>query len=145
MELIELLKTVELFEDLTDEQLQRLIEISEPKTFRKDAVIFNQGEAGDSLYIVTAGEVEVRVGENLESARSQVYLGRGQVFGEMALIDGGPRSATTICSREGTKVYSISRQAFTDLCKSDAMIGYVVMRNMAYDLSFKLRHHNLTL
>lgn len=145
MELVELLKTVELFEGLTQAQLQRLAEISEPARYDKDTVIFEQGQQGDRLYIVGSGEVVVRVGEDPRSARTQVYLGRGQIFGEMALLDGGPRSATTVCSRDGTQVYGVSREAFTNLCKSDTAIGYVVMRNMAHDLSFKLRHHNLTL
>jgi CRP/FNR family transcriptional regulator len=145
MELVKLLKTVELFDELTDEQLQRLAEISEPVDFDKGATIFAQGDQGDRLYIVASGEVEVRVGDNPKSARSQVFLGRGQIFGEMALIDRGPRSATTICSRNGTRLYGIAREAFANLCKADTAIGYAVMRNMALELSFKLRHHNLTL
>lgn len=144
-ELVALLKTVELFDELTDAQLQRLTEIGETLTFNKDDVIFAQGAEGHRLYVIRNGEVEVRIGEDPQRARPEVYLGRGQIFGEMALIDGGPRSATAVCSRDGTQLYCITREAFHDLCKSDTALGYVVMRNMAHELSFKLRHHNLTL
>jgi CRP/FNR family cyclic AMP-dependent transcriptional regulator len=144
MELIELLKTIELFEGLSDTQLQRVAEISKPITVNKDEIIFSQGDEGDRLYIVRDGQVVVQVGDDLESARSQVFLGRGQIFGEMALIDLGPRSATMVCTRDGTVLHTIAREALTNLCEADSAIGYVVMRNMVYDLSFKLRHSNLT-
>ncbi len=80
-----------------------------------------------------------------EPERSQVYLGRGQIFGEMALLDMGKRSATVRCSQDHTVLRAISQPAFTDLCNSDTAIGYMIMRNMAIDLSFKLRHRNLDL
>ena len=61
----------------------------------------------------------------------------------MALLDQGARSASVIAIEDGTTVYGISSQDFMNLCKTDTAIGYVMMRNMALDLSFKLRHKNL--
>ena len=143
MELIALLRTAGLFDGLTDEQLARLAQISEPTRYDKGAVIFSQGDEGDCLYLISQGEVEVKVGKSPATARTEVYLGRGQIFGEMALIDRGPRSATAVCSRDRTELYGITREAFNALCKADTAIGYAVMRNLAHDLSFKLRHRNL--
>jgi CRP-like cAMP-binding protein len=62
----------------------------------------------------------------------------------MALVDQGPRSATVRSISDNTVVLAIDRQGFVDLCERDNHLGYVVMRNMAADLSFKLRHRNLT-
>ena len=62
----------------------------------------------------------------------------------MALIDQGPRSATVRAIVEPTKVQVIKREAFEKLCMENNRIGYIVMRNLAADLSFKLRHHNLS-
>jgi CRP-like cAMP-binding protein len=74
---------------------------------------------------------------------SLARLGQGQIFGEMALVDRGARSATVHCVEDGTVLYVIPRQAFWALCDGNHHIGYVVMRNIAADLSFKLRHRNL--
>jgi CRP-like cAMP-binding protein len=67
----------------------------------------------------------------------------GQIFGEMALVDRGARSASVRCCRDNTVLSYIKGSDFTALCESDTEIGYIVMRNMAADLSFKLRYHNL--
>jgi CRP-like cAMP-binding protein len=146
MGLVNLLKTVSLFNGLSDSQLQRLIDISEEESYSDGDVIFNQGAEGDKLYFITEGQVEIRIRKRPgEPERSQVFLGRGQIFGEMALLDLGKRSATVKCSQDRTALRVISSEAFADLCNSDTAIGYIIMRNMAMDLSFKLRHRNLDL
>jgi len=60
----------------------------------------------------------------------------------MALIDETTRSATVIAAQENTKVYTIPRDEFTRLCTTQTDIGYLMMRNIAQDLSFKLRHQD---
>jgi CRP/FNR family cyclic AMP-dependent transcriptional regulator len=142
-DLLKLLKAADLFTGLTDGQIQRLIDISREITFGANEIIFAQGDEGDNLYIIRQGQVDIRVESEPGSSRSQVYLGKGQVFGEMALIDYGRRSATVRSITNNTIVDVISRDAFTKLCDEDKAIGYVVMRNLAVDLSFKLRHRNL--
>ncbi len=142
-DLLKLLKAADLFAGLTDEQLQQLIDISQEITYKADEVICKQGDEGDKLYIIRQGQVEVNVEGEQGRSRSQVYLGAGQVFGEMALIDYGPRSATIRSIHNDTVVDGISREAFTSLCNEDKAIGYIVMRNLAIELSFKLRHRNL--
>ncbi|HVO42794.1 MAG TPA: cyclic nucleotide-binding domain-containing protein [Aggregatilineales bacterium] len=142
MNLFELLKGIELFSGLEDDQLRRLMAISQEATYNDGEVIFAQGDEGESLYIIREGQVEVSVEQN-NRRRSQIYLGDGQIFGEMALIDFGRRSATVHAVRDKTVVDLIRRDDFFALCDSDKALGYVVMRNMAIDLSFKLRHRNL--
>jgi CRP-like cAMP-binding protein len=61
----------------------------------------------------------------------------------MALLDQGVRSASVVAIEEETELYAISADAFVNLCQQDTAIGYIMMRNMALDLSFKLRHKNL--
>ncbi|MEP6988793.1 MAG: cyclic nucleotide-binding domain-containing protein, partial [Chloroflexota bacterium] len=62
---------------------------------------------------------------------------------EMALLDQGSRSASVLAIEEQTELYVIDADAFVNLCQQDTAIGYIMMRNMALDLSFKLRHKNL--
>ena len=61
----------------------------------------------------------------------------------MALVDHGPRSATVRALTDNTVVQIVNREDFVRLCDGNHHMGYVVMRNMAADLSFKLRHRNL--
>jgi CRP/FNR family transcriptional regulator, cyclic AMP receptor protein len=94
------------------------------------------------MFIIAGGSVEVYI-QGLENERVLVVLGKGQVFGEMALIDQGYRSASVRAGKGGCAVYLVSSQSFNALCQSQLRIGYAVMRNLAKDLAFKLRHQNL--
>jgi CRP-like cAMP-binding protein len=146
MDTIELLKGVDIFEGLSDQELQRIAGICREARYAKGQTVTAQGEEGDELYIVRDGLVEVLVSEAGESGlspRTVVNLGTGQVVGEMALVDRGPRSATVRCVTDAV-MNVIERDAFEALCQSDAHTGMVVYRNLAADLSFKLRHRHLS-
>jgi CRP/FNR family cyclic AMP-dependent transcriptional regulator len=144
MELTQVLLGVDLFEGLSDEELNKVARICTETRFHKGHVIAQEGSRGDELYIITGGFVEVLIGERpVSQARVVVSLGVGQIIGEMALLDQGPRSATVRATSDPTVVQVIHRDKFEELCEQDTHIGYVVMRNLAADLSFKLRHRNL--
>jgi CRP/FNR family transcriptional regulator, cyclic AMP receptor protein len=145
-ELIKLLHSVELFAGLNIEQLKKVAAIFEERPYKHDEIVFAQGDPGDRLYLVQAGFVEV-IAETVEGhakGRTLVSLGPGQSVGEMALVDQGPRSATVRSVTDGTVIASVSRTAFEQLCENDTAIGYRVMRNIAIDISFKLRHQTLS-
>ncbi len=144
MELIKLLRRVEIFTGLTEEQLAKLASVFEERTLQKDEVLFLQGDIGDALYLVQEGFVVVILeSSGRSSGRTLIQLGPGQSVGEMALVDRGPRSATVRAVADGTRVARISFEAFEALCEEEPEIGYRVMRNIAADLSFKLRHQHL--
>jgi CRP/FNR family transcriptional regulator, cyclic AMP receptor protein len=141
-EIKQILKYASLFRGLNDSQLGRVAEIAQSEQYNVKDVIFNQDTPGDKMYIISSGQVEVRVQDNSGQSHSAIYLGQGQVFGEMALLDQGTRSASVIAAQNNTVVYSIPGVAFTALCQQDTGIGYIMMRNVALDLSFKIRHQN---
>ena len=142
MELVKLLRSNELFAGLSDEQFGKLAGIFEEQAFGREDVVFAQGDKGDRLYLVREGFVEV-VAEKGDVDKALVQLGAGQSFGEIALIDQGARSATVRAITDGAIIAFVGRDAFERLCESDTAIGYRVMRNIAADLSFKLRHQTL--
>jgi CRP-like cAMP-binding protein len=143
MDLVTIMRRSELFRGLSDDQLQRLTSISTSMVYHRGEVIFEQGTIGDRMYIIAQGQVEVRVHDRTSGeGTTAVYLGQGQVIGEMALIDSGRRSATLVAFGDNTTLYSIPKDEFTALCQQDTAIGYIMMRNLALDLSFKMRHHD---
>ncbi|MEJ2012762.1 MAG: cyclic nucleotide-binding domain-containing protein [Anaerolineales bacterium] len=143
---MELLGSVELFEGATQEELKMLASICREQIYPAGEVITAQGDTGDELFIVQSGFVEViRAGLTPDvGPRTVVNLGEGQIFGEMALVDHGPRSATIKAASDATTVLVIHREDFERACEQNHRLGYIVMRNIAADLSFKLRHRNLT-
>ncbi len=144
MDLIKLLRSVEMFSGLSDEQLSQLADIFEERTLHEGEVLFRQGDEGNSMAIICEGFVEVVIeSSDTPQGRTIVTLGPGQSVGEMALIDRGPRSATVRAAADHTVVVCVGREAFERLCESNTAIGYAIMRNIAADLSFRLRHRDL--
>ncbi len=135
------LRSIELFHGLTREQIAAVGALCEPLVFERQQVIIEQGAPGDSMYIIAEGQVEVSARDTQGRTRTRLYLGRGQIVGEYALLDGGTRSATISADQDGTVLYRIERAPFQALCERDPRLGYQVMRNLALDLAFKARHH----
>lgn len=137
----EILRGVELFDGLSDGDLEQVASLCQEREIERGELLVKEGDSGDELFIITNGFVEVL----LETPRRVVVnLGKGQITGEMALVDGGPRSATLRAISEPTIVQVIHRSDFDELCDNNTRLGYIVFRNLAADLSFKLRHRNLS-
>lgn len=144
MELRKLIRGVELFDGLTEAELDEIAAICQSRRFTKGDILAVEGKIGDDLFIVTEGAVEVVVDDQQALPRVVINLGIGQLIGEMSLVDQGPRSATVRAIHDPTIVQVIRHDDFHELCKRNTRIGYVVMYNMAADLSFKLRHRHLS-
>jgi CRP/FNR family transcriptional regulator, cyclic AMP receptor protein len=141
----QLMKYASLFHGLNDAELERVANLAEEEQYNSSDVIFNQHAPGDKMYIVGSGQVEVRVADERGASQTTLFLGAGQVFGEMALLDQGKRSATVVAVQPNTTVYSFPGDRLNALCREDTKIGYLLMRNIALDLSFKIRHHNFNI
>lgn len=141
-EVKQLLHHASLFRGLTDTQLEQIAGIAHRETFGANDTIFEQGANGDKMYVIGSGQVKVKVKDHSGTLHAVLILGQGQVFGEMALLDQGARSAEVVAIQPDTIVYSIAEDDFKALCDADTALGYVMMRNLALDLSFKIRHQN---
>ncbi len=107
----DLLKRVSLFKDLSGEVLAGLAPHLRRRAFRKGTMIFHKDQVGDALYIVESGRVRIFLPAEGGEELSVDLLGPGDVFGEMALLDGRPRSAS-VDTLEDTVTYTLSRDEF---------------------------------
>ena len=138
-----LLNGVELFHGLGEDELGFVESICHEVQLGAGEIVARQGERSSELYIITHGFVEVVLENDPPTPEKVVvHLGPGQIIGEMALLDQGPRSATIRTINDPTILQVIQRQDLEDLCERDHHIGYLVMRNLALDIAFKLRHRN---
>jgi CRP/FNR family transcriptional regulator, cyclic AMP receptor protein len=102
------------------------------RNFSKGDTIFREGEQGDEFFVVVRGKVEIRTGE-----RQLEILGPRGIFGEMALIDDSPRSATVVALTDVT-VAPIKEQQFLFLVRHMPAFALKVMRVLA----IRLRRQN---
>lgn len=113
---IAILKAVPLFATLDDDQLGRVVGLSSDVRFDREQIILQQDEPGDALYILIEGRVKVVLYG--EDGREVILstLRDGDFFGEMALIDGGPRSASVVAV-EDSRLVRIRRAPFLGLLR----------------------------
>lgn len=145
-EIKEFLKRIEMFIGLSEPMLDKVAALCHERTYAANSVIIERSSDADNFYLIKDGIVQIITAPEEEAEiRSDavvVTLGKGQSFGEMALIDSGKRSATVKAGSE-VNLLAIDCREFTGLCEKDTSLGYLVVKNIAVDLSFKLRYRNL--
>lgn len=130
-----LLKQVPLFAHLTDEVLAGLTTHLRRRPFRRSTIIFHKDQAGDALYIIETGRVRLFVPAAGGEELTVDIAGPGEVFGELALLDGRPRSASAE-TLEDTVTHTLGRDEFQQhLAATPAFAAALVEL-----LSTRLRH-----
>jgi CRP-like cAMP-binding protein len=134
----DVLASVPFFGELTPAELDRIIALGRLVTYPKGVVVFQEGDSGEALYIVVDGSV--RIGKVVPGAKEEAmaFMERGNCFGEMALFDEFPRSATAIAHQE-SRVLFIEKQVFLDLLRSDSVIARKILWAFCRTLSVRLR------
>ena len=126
----ELLKRVSLFEGLNDEELSTLSQVALPRLFSKDRVVIMAEDEGDTLFVISTGQVKVSIVS--EDGREVILsmLGKGNFFGEMSLLDGHPRSANVTTMQE-TKLLMVRRADFLRLIQNKPQIAVKLLAVLA--------------
>ncbi len=107
------------------------------KTFPPDSVVFKEGEAGREMFVIVDGEVEIRKSTSKESAKTLIELKKGDIFGEMSLIERKPRSATAVTTRT-TQLLCITEELFDTVLQNNPDFSRKIIRV----LSERLRRSN---
>jgi len=125
-----------LFEDLPFHARLRVGRIVNELFVTPGQVITRQGDMGDTLYVVVQGQVSVLVDE-----REVVQLSEGDHFGELALVDTDPRSATVMAKGFG-HLLTIDRDALREYCMMEPALGNLVLWKLVATLGRRLRNMN---
>ena len=137
------LDRIPLLRDLTSDQIGRLRAWLEPVAWPAGHVVFRYGDPGSSLYLVTRGQASVHLRYDEEGIRLATFAA-GAVFGELALLDRGPRSATVTVDEDLTG-FGLSEASFDALCREQPDIAIKILSALGRELSVRIRYANMTI
>jgi serine/threonine protein phosphatase PrpC len=132
----EILRRIPLFQHMTYKELLGILGVARGRHFQAGQTVINEGEAGDELFVIFRGKVEVRKG-----GMAIATLRAGGHFGEMGLVDQAPRSATVVASEE-TSAISIDRENLLKLMRRDPLLAVKLLWSFVQVLSARLRNTN---
>ena len=139
----ELLRTVPIFSELTDEDIVSLSRLAIRKRYAKDAVVFFENEEGDFFFMILDGRIKVTILGDDGREVILSLLGTGDFFGEMALLDNEPRSATAIAVEE-SELLSLHRTDFQGVIGDNLAISIALIKVLTARLR-KANHQISTL
>jgi len=103
------------------------------RRFRRNEIIFHQGDPGDALHVVSSGAVKIVLPSAEGEEAIIATLRSGDFFGELALLDGAPRSATAV-SLEPSETWTLSRELFHSLLDRDTSLRDALLAGLAREL-----------
>jgi CRP/FNR family transcriptional regulator, cyclic AMP receptor protein len=104
------------------------------RVYRKSQIIFEEGSAGTEMYIISSGTVKLVVNRNGREI-ALATLGPGQFFGEMAIVDATPRSASAVADRDGTCLLALNQDKFLYLAHQQPAFTLTII----YELCQRIR------
>ena len=138
---VDVLSRVAPFSQLSKDKLTQIAQIAQLERFKYGDKLFSEGDAGDKFYIVVEGKI--RIGRSIVGMGEEALdiLDAGQYFGELALIDEGPRSADAIV-HQSCVLLSITQADFEELLMLNQQLAYEVLWEFCRVLASRLRAMN---
>ena len=141
----EFLKQLPLFANVNEAELSLLANDFATRRFQQSEAIFFQGDPSQALYLIETGRVRIYVQDEDGQETSVIYFGAGDIFGELAAIDGLPRSASAIAADE-TIVHVLSRERLRAHLLASPQLAYNFMQALAVRVRYStLQVGNLSL
>jgi len=134
----EVLMKIPVFKDLDQGELRKIRHILHQREYKKNEVIFNEGDAGLGMYIIIGGSVEI-ICEPERHVLAE--LGEGDFFGELSLLDDSPRSASAI-TRSPCRILCFFKPELLDLINRNPKLGSKILFKLAWTISERLKSTN---
>ncbi len=135
------LQTIPIFSSLDFDSLKKVVPLFQGKAYEEGEILFRENSYGDRLYIIVDGEVAIRKKEKSGEESTELALRRkGDIFGEMSLLDEEPRFATARAIKP-TSVLELSKSDFVSMLNNHPLIAYQITKT----LSSRLRQSDLHL
>ncbi|HUS14867.1 MAG TPA: cyclic nucleotide-binding domain-containing protein [Chloroflexia bacterium] len=152
MAVADFLQDLGLFEGLSRSQLERIAAVCIERHYAPGEIIFAEYSKGDEMCFIKDGSILVQISTGSRPLDGQVpdprttiaRLMPGHYVGEQVMVDDAMRSATVVSEGESVLLL-MSRNDIERLCAEDTQLGYLFMRNIAQELSFKLRNTGLVM
>ncbi len=138
---VEILRQVALFEGMTSAQLRKLAAVLAERPVPIGQHVFHEGDVGTSMFIIVEGKVRISKMVPGIGEEALAILERGQYFGEMSLIEDGPRSADAI-AHVSCVLYELDRDKLDEVMFTDKELAYVLLWTFVRTLSTRLRETN---
>jgi CRP/FNR family transcriptional regulator, cyclic AMP receptor protein len=121
----------DLFRNLPEPELRRLVAIARRRRFGRNEVVFHRGDPADTLHLIVRGRFAARVETPVGDAVTLSVHGPGEAFGELALVDSTQHRSTTVAALEPGETYAVQRDDFTRLRKEYPTVNEVLVRLLA--------------
>jgi CRP/FNR family cyclic AMP-dependent transcriptional regulator len=127
---VHLIKDIPYFSELTIEEMQNLVASSQKRRYPRGSIVLHKDDVGDETYLIMIGKVKVIVTHPDGKEIILNILKSGDLFGEMAVFDHMPRSAT-VAAEEDSELLIISRENITNLIKRNPQIAFKLLSDMS--------------
>ncbi|MCK4824382.1 Crp/Fnr family transcriptional regulator [bacterium] len=124
------LDKISLFSELSESDLEAVTKLAVTRNFLKNTIILCEGDLSDSLYVILSGKVKVYLSDDEGKEVTLNVQGEDEYFGELALLDSAPRSASVV-TLEKTQLAVISKSAFEQCMAKNPDISLKVSRGLA--------------
>ena len=138
------LARIDLLSTLTSAEIETVKSHTRHETYSRGKVIFREGEPGKELFIVTKGRASAYLSQSTGGDIRLVTFAPGTVFGELAILDAGPRSALVVAD-DDVICYVLSEKQFAALAKNAPGVAIKLLAGLGRELSGRLRRANRTI
>lgn len=139
MGITDILKETDLFDNLTEVQLKRIVQLAQRKEYKAGEVLFTEGTSSDAMYIIEKGQVKITKSLGPDKEKTLNVLGDGDFFGEMAFLDQASRSATAKTMTDSV-IWDVSSERFNKtLMATEPQIAVKILCKIIKILSKRLR------
>ncbi|MCK5197355.1 MAG: cyclic nucleotide-binding domain-containing protein, partial [Spirochaetales bacterium] len=124
------LRSIPFFEELSNDDIHSISKYCTDSVFEPGKILFDEGDPADMFYIIMDGEVEVWKAYGTDDEDMLAVHGNGKLFGEMALIDNMPRSAT-VKTRTQTRLLQIGEHDFQNMIRENSSVAFSIVRSLS--------------